>query len=66
LDINETENTVVELLMLNPKYKAKNIVESIGKSVKTIFRAFESLQSKGYIKRIGSKRNGYWKVLKDV
>ena len=33
-------------------------------SLRTIKRNIKELKEKGYIERIGSKKTGYWKVIK--
>jgi len=40
------------------------MAEKIGVSKRTIERALASLQKKGRIERVGSKRNGSWLVIK--
>ena len=37
----------------------------MGIPIRTIKRNFEILKEEGYIQREGSKKSGYWKILKD-
>ncbi len=57
------ELAVLELVSKNPSIKQKELVEETGKSISTIKRIMESLQEKGYIRRVNGKRYGKWKVL---
>lgn len=57
------ELAVLELVSKNPSIKQKELVEETGKSISTIKRIMESLQEKGYIRRVNGKRYGKWEVL---
>ena len=57
------ELAVLELVSKNPSVKQKELVEETGKSISTIKRIMESLQEKGYIRRVNGKRYGKWEVL---
>lgn len=57
--LNKTEKAVLGLLIED----ADMIAKEIGVSKRTIERAFISLQQKGKIERIGSKRDGSWTVI---
>ena len=62
--LTKTEKKVLELLVKNSDLIADELAEEIGVTVRTIQRAYSSLQKNGYLERIGSKRNGKWMVLK--
>lgn len=56
LNLTDTENEVISLLLLNSNHTALSISEEIHKSKRTIERVLASLQEKGAIERIGSKK----------
>lgn len=62
--ISKTERKILELLILDREKTADSIAEELSLTKRTIERALTSLQIKGYIKRVGSKRNGFWLVIK--
>lgn len=61
--LNKTEKAVLRLLIGNPDRTADVIAAETGVSKRTIERTFVSLQKKGEIERIGSKRDGMWVVV---
>ena len=62
--LNKTEKKVIEILLENPNSTSAELSEQIKVTTRTIERAFNSLQEKNIIKRIGSKRDGYWIIVK--
>ena len=60
---NETDRKVLKLLMKHPVQTRDEIAHSTGKTVRTIQRVIDKLRDSGKITRVGSKCNGYWKVL---
>ncbi len=62
--LNKTETKVIHLLIENPAYKAEELAEKVGVTKRTIERTFASLQRKGFLERVGSKRDGRWRVIK--
>lgn len=62
--LNGTEMYVLALLKQKPDSSRDEIAEKISKTVRTVQRALDSLRDKGYIKRVGSKQNPLWKILK--
>lgn len=63
--LNKTEKKVISLLIENAEYTSDELAVKIGVSKRTIERAFNSLQNKKVIERIGSKRDGNWIVVKE-
>ena len=55
---------VVKLLLENSNSTAKEMSKELSLSERTIERILKSLQIKGVIERIGSKKMGRWKVIK--
>ena len=64
VSLNKTEKKVLELLIHNPNYVITKLSKEIGVTTRTIERSLASLQEKGYLKRIGSKKEGSWLVTK--
>lgn len=65
-DLNEMENKLYLLLVEENDITIGNIKNRMNISESYIKRILSELKQKGYIERIGSKRIGYWKCLKDV
>lgn len=64
LRAKDTAFTVLSEIRKNPSSTAEEIACNIGKSKKTVERYFSALQKEGAILRVGSKKNGHWKVVK--
>jgi len=64
LRFNKTEKMVYDYLKVEPYVTAEELSTKIVPSKRSIERAFSSLQQKGLIYREGSKKDGYWKVIK--
>lgn len=62
--LNKTEKAVLEILIENPNRTADELAVEIGVAKRTIERSFVSLQKKGKIERVGSKRDGMWIVVR--
>ena len=55
LKLSGTAQTVLSILLKNPKFSAQAISEQIGKATRTVDRAIRELVDKGYIRRGGDK-----------
>ena len=64
MSLKKTEKAVLELLIEDADRNADMIAKEVEVSKRTIERAFVSLQQKGKIERIGSKRDGSWIVVR--
>ena len=62
--LNGTEMAVLAILKQTPDSSRGEIADRISKTVRTVQRALDSLREKGYIKRVGSKQNPKWEILK--
>lgn len=51
-------------ILISPDDTVAQIAEKCGIGKRTVERSLASLQEKGIIERIGSKRNGHWIVIK--
>ena len=54
---------MLAILKQNPEISREEIAERVSKTVRTVQRALVTLTEKGYIKRVGAKKNSTWKVL---
>lgn len=61
--LNKTEKAVLGLLIEDSDRTADIIATETGVTKRTIESTFVSLQKKGKIERIGSKRDGMWVVI---
>lgn len=59
-----TEIDILDSLLNNPYHTALSLSKNLGRSQRTAERALSSLQNKGFIARIGSKKTGSWRVIK--
>ena len=62
--LNGTEMAVLAILKQKPDSSRSEISDKISKTVRTVQRALDSLRDKGYIRRVGSKQEPRWEVLK--
>lgn len=62
--LNGTEMAVLAILKQKPDSSRDEIADKISKTVRTVQRALDSLRDKGYIRRVGSKQNPVWEILK--
>ena len=62
--LNVTEQSVLAVLKQDSEISREEIAEKVSKTVRTVQRALIALANKGYIKRVGAKKNSTWEVLK--
>jgi ATP-dependent DNA helicase RecG len=55
---------ILELMKENPKISARLLGEKIGISQRAVEKTIQKFKKDGIIKRFGSPKDGYWKVLK--
>lgn len=60
--VNDQEKALLNYLAQDPGYTAIQLAEIMNVSRKTIAGYLKNLKDKGIIERIGSSRNGYWKI----
>ena len=63
IEVEKRESVILKLLKKNPQASRATIMEIIGLSQKKVQSALASLTEKGKIKRVGSKRSGYWEII---
>ena len=62
--LNGMEMAVLAILKQKPDSSRDEMADKISKTVRTVQRALDSLRDKGYIRRVGSKQNPVWEILK--
>lgn len=62
--LNEIEKGIINCIAKNNYITTEEISDILDSGLRTIRRYTIQLQERGYIKRIGSKKTGYWKILK--
>ena len=65
---NITSSAYVTYLSIldNNSFSQKNLAAESGLSIRSISRALSELKQKGVIVRVGGKRYGHWKILKNL
>lgn len=63
--ITEIERNIMELIFEQPNATTDMFCQKTGKTARTVSRALKSLQEKGYLKRIGSRKSGVWEICSD-
>ncbi|MCK5688706.1 HTH domain-containing protein [Myxococcota bacterium] len=60
----EIPDLVIKILATDPTLTVSELAIEIDKSVRTIERSLQKLQTEGRLCRIGSTKSGHWEVLK--
>lgn len=63
-ELTKTEKQVFDIIDENLRISKEEISLKINKSEKTVQRLISSLITKGFVYRVGSNKNGYWKTKK--
>lgn len=59
------ELALLQLISKNPSITQIQLAEKMQVTDRTIKRKMKLLQEKGLIQRVGGKRNGYWKIMRE-
>lgn len=59
---NKTETKILELIRNNPNITIARLATKTGLSEPGIKKNLKQLKEKGFIKRVGSNKTGYWEV----
>ena len=62
--LTKTENKILDLIRENNGITYKEIIEKLNITERTVIRTTQKLRENGLIERVGSDRQGYWKILK--
>lgn len=63
-ELSEIERNIIGELLINPHLTQQEIADKLGIGRRTVVRYMAALQDKKIIVKDGSKRDGYWKILK--
>ena len=61
----KTPIKILEILALNLNMTISELAQKIDKSESATWRAVRNLRKSGHLKRVGSKKGGYWEVVKE-
>ena len=64
VSLGEIEQAALEVIKKNAKATIDDIAKALTRSFTSAETAVRALREKGIIKRIGSKKSGYWEILK--
>lgn len=59
-----TQDRILYLIKENPKITQVMMAKELGFARSTISANIQKMKEQGIIERIGSDRNGYWKIIK--
>ena len=59
---NDTQNTIIKLMIGQPTISAKKIAEIIGMSSRGVQKSIDTLKKRGLLERVGSAKGGHWIV----
>ena len=62
--LNRTQDLILAQIRNDPNITRMQLTVAVGLGKTTIDKGIAALKEKGYIERIGSKKTGYWSVLK--
>lgn len=62
--LSEIESNIIGELLINPYLTQQEIADKLELGRRTVIRYMAALKDKRIIVKDGSKRDGYWKVLK--
>ena len=60
--LNKTSIEILELIIRNKKVTQEEFSNELNKSRSTFYRNIENLKNLNIIERVGSDKNGYWKI----
>jgi ATP-dependent DNA helicase RecG len=66
LNIDQREKKLLELIALNSSIKLTELAKILNVSIETIKRDLASMQDENILKRTGSKKTGYWQIIKKI
>ncbi|MDO8952056.1 MAG: putative DNA binding domain-containing protein [Draconibacterium sp.] len=64
-ELNLISLKILETISQNPEITVPEIEKIVDLTQRTVMRYISKLKSDNYIKRIGGRKNGYWKILKN-
>lgn len=58
----DSQMKILEMVKRNPEITVKALANATGMTLSTVQRRLAKLQSNGQVRRVGSKKTGYWEV----
>lgn len=65
-NLDTINQSIISVIYENPENTALQIAEKLSLSTRTIRRRLKFLKETGLIKRVGSDRKGFWKIIKTL
>ncbi len=62
LKVNDRQRSIVEIMKEQPSVYAEDLAVKVGINIRNVKRNLAKLKQMGIIERVGSDKNGYWKV----
>ena len=62
LNINDRQKSIIEIMKEQPSVSAEDLAMKVGINIRNVKRNLAKLKQIGIIERVGSDKNGYWKV----
>ncbi len=62
--LNPLDESILTIIRENKYAAVSRMKEETGKSIPTIQRHLKSLTEFGYLRRVGSKKSGFWEILR--
>ena len=64
IKLTKAEKRIINIIIQNPHITTNQLCKQATVSSTTVSRSIKKLKDIGYIKRIGSDRDGYWEIIK--
>ena len=61
-DVNQTQQKIIEMILLNPKMTQAAMAEELGVTSRAVKKNIKELNERGILRRVGSARSGYWEI----
>ena len=65
IDLNKLQNNILKIINDKPNITQEELALILDVNKRTIIRNFKRLIEEDYLIRVGAKKNGYWKIIKN-
>ena len=62
-ELDDKEKVILDMLLVNPHLSARELSNTLNIPFRSVQRYISNLREKGFIKRVGAHKNGYWDIL---
>ncbi|HCX62594.1 MAG TPA: transcriptional regulator [Clostridiales bacterium] len=62
IKLNSTQEKIIELINQNKYTTQEDMSEKLNKNIRTIQRNIKKLQIEKIVERVGTNKDGYWKI----